>query len=200
MADNRDFFDETVNENIEEGIPAADEQPAEDVIVSEEPCTDEYTVPSPEETAAPSPEEEEAPEHGEEAALTPAEGGDSSHAGDEDDDEEEDEEEDDNESGFFKMLRSFNPKQAKIFQVIYGIVCGVLCFGALCLESFFPRIDELIKYGVLGVVVVIVVLSFNMGKKTKWDMIPYRAGLAGGVALGIVIYTVYLFAIGQPLF
>lgn len=183
MADNRDFFDETVNENIDESIPAEENAATEDTCAAED--------------AAIGVEDSTAPESEEASVPAPVEDGGSAGAEDEDDDEEE---EDDNESGFFKMLRGFNPKQAKIFQVIYGIVCGVLCFGALCLESFFPRIDELIKYGVLGVVVVIVLLSFNMGKKTKWDMIPYRAGLAGGVALGIVIYTTYLFAIGQPLF
>lgn len=184
MADNRDFFDETVNENIDESIPVEETAAAEETAAPD-------AAPAVEDTAAPEPEEAPVP--------APAEEGVSADADDEDDDEDDDEEED-NESGFFKMLRGFTPKQAKIFQVIYGIVCGVLCFGALCLESFFPRIDELIKYCVLGVVVVIVVLSFNMGKKTKWDMIPYRAGLAGGVALGIVIYTIYLFATGRPLF
>ncbi len=104
------------------------------------------------------------------------------------------------ENPFFEKLAKFPPKKAKRFQIIYGLICGMVCYAALLLEEFFPQIDQLLKYACWGVLVVILFLSFSMGKKTKWDMIPYRLGLAIGVLVGIVAHIIYMYATGDPLF
>ena len=175
MAENKDILnenlDETVNESIDQSVLAAQTVEAEQV---------EDQTEKPAETA-------------DETAVSVTD-----DASDDDDDDDDGSAEYEND--FFKKLAELPPKKAKAFQIIYGIVCGVLCFGALCVEQFFPRIDQLVKYVILGVVVILIFLSFNMGKKTKWDMIPYRVGLACGIGLGIIIYTVYLIVTGQKLF
>lgn len=101
------------------------------------------------------------------------------------------------ENPIFAKLSKLSPKKAKTFQIIYGIVCGVICYTALLLEEFFPRIDQLIKYAIWGILIVILFLSFTMGKKTKWDMIPYRLGLAGGIAAAIIMHIIYMAATGK---
>ena len=172
MAENKDILNETLDETVNESI--------------DESATAAQTV----ETEQVD-EQAEKPAAAVETAVSVTD-----DASDDDDDDGSAEYEND----FFKKLAELPPKKAKAFQIVYGIVCGVLCFGALCVEQFFPRIDQLVKYGILGVVVILIFLSFNMGKKTKWDMIPYRVGLACGIGLGIIIYTVYLIVTGQKLF
>lgn len=172
MAENKDILNETLDETVNESI--------------DESATAAQTV----ETEQVD-EQAEKPAAADEMAVSVTD-----DASDDDDDDGSAEYEND----FFKKLAELPPKKAKAFQIVYGIVCGVLCFGALCVEQFFPRIDQLVKYGILGVVVILIFLSFNMGKKTKWDMIPYRVGLACGIGLGIIIYTVYLIVTGQKLF
>lgn len=172
MAENKDILNETLDETVNESI--------------DESATAAQTV----ETEQVD-EQAEKPAAADETAVSVTD-----DASDDDDDDGSAEYEND----FFKKLAELPPKKAKAFQIVYGIVCGVLCFGALCVEQFFPRIDQLVKYGILGVVVILIFLSFNMGKKTKWDMIPYRVGLACGIGLGIIIYTVYLIVTGQKLF
>lgn len=115
-----------------------------------------------------------------------------------DEDEQEDEnDEEENISPFFKKLRSFSPKKAKRFQIIYGIFCGIICYLLLIfqelLRDIVPDIEnnQLIIYIVFGVMAAIIVLNIKMGKKTGWDMIPYRLGLAGGVGIAIVAYILY---------
>ena len=175
MAENKDILNETLDETVNESI---------DESVSAVQTTD----------AVDADEQAEKPAAADETAVSVTD--DASEDEDDDDDDGSAEYEND----FFKKLAELPPKKAKAFQIVYGIVCGVLCFGALCVEQFFPRIDQLVKYGILGVVVILIFLSFNMGKKTKWDMIPYRVGLACGIGLGIIIYTVYLIVTGQKLF
>ncbi len=61
------------------------------------------------------------------------------------------------------------------------------------LRDIVPDIEnnQLIIYIVFGVMAAIIVLNIKMGKKTGWDMIPYRLGLAGGVGIAIVAYILY---------
>ena len=173
MAENKDILNETLDETVNEGI---------DESVSAAQTTD--AVNADEQTEKPA-------DTADETAVSVT---------DDASDDEYDDGSAEYENDFFKKLAELPPKKAKAFQIVYGIVCGVLCFGALCVEQFFPRIDQLTKYVILGVVVILIFLSFNMGKKTKWDMIPYRVGLACGIGIGIIIYTVYLIATGQKLF
>ena len=120
-----------------------------------------------------------------------------------DEDEEEDEDSAENKKELhpiFKKLAELSPKHAKIFQIVYGLFCGIVCYAILLLEYFFPRMDKLLVYGCYGLVALIIFFSFNMGKKTGWDMIPYRMGLIIGIASGIVANLIYLWVTTGKIF